>query len=198
MLTDNELIKKARSGDNLALDALMARYKKLASKIARSYFLIGAEYDDLLQEAMIGLYKAYTNYDPSSSTSFSTFAHMCITRNVQSAIKLANRKKNSFLNQSLTLTSQGEVTNDDEEITLMLASKNLSPDEKLIQNENLSDIKTKILATLSAFEQKVLSLYLKGYSYKDISTRLNVTSKSIDNALSRIRKKLAFLNNYFK
>ena len=100
MLTDNELIKKARSGDNLALDALMARYKKLASKIARSYFLIGAEYDDLLQEAMIGLYKAYTNYDPSSSTSFSTFAHMCITRNVQSAIKLANRKKNSFLNQT--------------------------------------------------------------------------------------------------
>ncbi len=198
MLTDNELIKKARSGDNLALDALMARYKKLASRIARSYFLIGAEYDDLLQEAMIGLYKAYTNYDPSSSTSFSTFAHMCITRNVQSAIKLANRKKNSFLNQSLTLTSQGKVTDDDQDITLVLASPNLSPDEKLIHNENLNDIKSKIISSLSKFEQKVLSLYLKGYSYKDISCFLNVTSKSIDNALTRIRKKLSFLNNCLK
>ncbi len=194
MLTDNELIQKAKAGDSFALDALMSRYKKLASKIARSYFLIGAEYDDLLQEAMIGLYKAYTNYDLSSSTSFSTFAHLCITRNVQSAIKIANSKKNSFLNQSLTLTSQGEVkSKEDEEVNLVLASTSPSPDEKLIHNENLNNIKNEIISCLSTFEQKVLSLYLKGYSYKDISNRLGVTNKSIDNALSRIRKKLSFL-----
>ncbi len=199
MLTDNELIEKAKKGDEVALDSLMSRYKQLASKIARSYFLVGAEYDDLLQEAMIGLYKAYTNYEINSKTSFSTFAHMCITRNVQSAIKIANRKKNVFLNQGLSLSSQGEVKlNNDDDITLVIPSPSPSPDEKLIHSENLQDIKEKIISTLSSFEQKVLSLYLKGYSYKDISSLLDVTSKSIDNALSRIRKKLSFLNDLQK
>lgn len=183
MLNDNELIKKAKAGDSIALDALMSRYKSLASKIARNYFLIGGDYDDLVQEAMIGLYKAYTSYDTSSKTSFSTFAHMCITRNVQSAIKIANRKKNAILNQSVDILKQSDT----------LVSPNPSPDEKLIQNENIESIKQNIQGSLSKFEQQVLSMFLKGYSYKDIATKLSVTNKSIDNALSRIRKKLSFL-----
>lgn len=194
MLDDRQLIEKARQGDELALDTLISRYKILASKIARSYFLVGAEYEDVLQEAMIGLYKAYTSYDLKGKTAFSTFAHMCITRSVQSAVKSANRKKNMMLNQRLSLSNQGAVeANDDDEVTLVLASKDFSPDEKLIHSENLQDIKRKIIKALSVFEQKVLSLYLKGYSYSDIATKLDVSNKSIDNALTRIRKKLEFL-----
>ncbi len=194
MLDDRQLIEKARHGDELALDTLISRYKILASKIARSYFLVGAEYEDVLQEAMIGLYKAYTSYDLKGKTAFSTFAHMCITRSVQSAVKSANRKKNMMLNQRLSLSNQGAVeANDDDEVTLVLASKDFSPDEKLIHSENLQDIKRKIIKALSVFEQKVLSLYLKGYSYSDIATKLDVSNKSIDNALTRIRKKLEFL-----
>ena len=194
MLDDRQLIEKARHGDELALDTLISRYKILASKIARSYFLVGAEYEDVLQEAMIGLYKAYTSYDLKGKTAFSTFAHMCITRSVQSAVKSANRKKNMMLNQRLSLSNQGAVeANDDDEVMLVLASKDFSPDEKLIHSENLQDIKRKIIKALSVFEQKVLSLYLKGYSYSDIATKLDVSNKSIDNALTRIRKKLEFL-----
>ncbi len=194
MLDDRQLIEKARQGDELALDTLISRYKILASKIARSYFLVGAEYEDVLQEAMIGLYKAYTSYDLKGKTAFSTFAHMCITRSVQSAVKSANRKKNMMLNQRLSLSNQGAVeANDDDEVMLVLASKDFSPDEKLIHSENLQDIKRKIIKALSVFEQKVLSLYLKGYSYSDIATKLDVSNKSIDNALTRIRKKLEFL-----
>ena len=194
MLDDRQLIEKARQGDELALDTLISRYKILASKIARSYFLVGAEYEDVLQEAMIGLYKAYTSYDLKGKTAFSTFAHMCITRSVQSAVKSENRKKNMMLNQRLSLSNQGAVeANDDDEVMLVLASKDFSPDEKLIHSENLQDIKRKIIKALSVFEQKVLSLYLKGYSYSDIATKLDVSNKSIDNALTRIRKKLEFL-----
>ena len=101
-LTDNQLILLAKNGDENALDFLMKKYKKLASKLSRSYFLVGAESEDLLQEAMIGLYKAYVSYDINSKASFATFARMCIVRNIQTAVKTANRRKNQILNQSVS------------------------------------------------------------------------------------------------
>ncbi len=195
-LTDEELIDLAKNGDELALDFLLDRYKLLASKIARSYFLIGAEYEDLLQEAMIGLYKAYMSYDKTNKASFSTFATTCITRNVQTAVKTANRKKNQILNSSISLTNQGGLRkqgDEDEDITLIIPSTSLTPDEKLIESETLKSIKEKIKQCLSKFELDVLVLYLQGYSYTQIAQKLNLTNKSIDNALSRIRHKLSFL-----
>ncbi len=195
-LTDEELIDLAKNGNELALDFLLDKYKLLASKIARSYFLVGAEYEDLLQEAMIGLYKAYIGYDKTNKASFSTFATTCITRNVQTAVKTANRKKNQILNNSISLTNQGGVkkqNEDDDEITLIIPSNSLSPDEKLIESEKLQIIKQKIKQCLSKFELDVLVLYLQGYSYTQIAQKLNLTNKSIDNALSRIRHKLRFL-----
>ena len=196
-LTDIQLIEKAKSGNELALDFLLGRYKKLANKIARSYFLIGAEYDDLLQEAMIGLYKAYISYDISSKANFSTFAHMCITRSVQTAVKKANSKKNQMLNNSISLSNQGGIIanseDNDEDINLVLPSSILTPDEILIEGENFANIKEKIKSALSKFELDVLSLFLKGLSYTQIAEKLNQTNKSVDNALSRIRNKLSFL-----
>ncbi len=195
-LTDEELIDLAKNGDEMALDFLLDRYKVLASKIARSYFLVGAEYEDLLQEAMIGLYKAYISYDKNSKASFSTFARTCITRNVQTAVKTANRKKNQILNSSISLTNQGGLQkqgDEDEDITLIIPSNSLTPDEKLIESETLQSIKEKIKQCLSKFELDVLVLYLQGYSYTQIAQKLNLTNKSIDNALSRIRHKLSFL-----
>ena len=196
-MSDIELIKNARAGDENALGDLLNRYKQLASKIARSYFLVGAEYEDLLQEAMIGLYKAYVGYDTNGNASFSTFARTCITRNVQSAVKKANRKKNQMLNNSISLSSQGAIVKgeeeDDDEINIVIPSNTLSPDQKLIESENLALIKQKIKQTLSNFELEVLALYLKGYTYTQIAQKLNLSNKSIDNALTRIKHKLAFL-----
>ena len=196
-LTDIQLIEKAKNGNELALDFLLGKYKKMANKIARSYFLIGAEYDDLLQEAMIGLYKAYMGYDPKSKVNFSTFAHKCITRSVQTAVKIANRKKNQMLNNSISLSSQGAIISnsedDDEEINLVLPSSILTPDQILIEGENFENVKESIKNTLSKFELDVLGLFLKGLSYTQIAERLNQTNKSVDNALSRIRNKLSFL-----
>lgn len=194
-LSDEILTQKAKQGDIKSLDFLMQKYKKLANKIARSYFLLGAEYDDLLQEAMIGLYKAISSFNKDSTASFHTFAHMCITRNVQSAVKTANRQKNQILNSSLSLDEKVESgfsfdeTND---INLFVLSTK-SPDEKLIENENFVEIKEKIKDALSNFELKVLMHYLSGESYTQIAQKLNVENKSIDNALSRIRNKLVFL-----
>lgn len=198
-LTDEELIEKAKKGDENTLDFLLNKYKRMACKIARSYFLIGAEYEDLVQEAMIGLYKAYVSYNNKSGASFSTFARQCITRNVQTAVKMANRKKNQVLNNSISLSSQGSVVvhseKEDEDINLVIPSNLLPPDEKLIENEKLNAIKEKIKNALSKLELEVLISFLNGNSYSQIAQKMNMTNKSVDNALSRVRHKLSFLKN---
>lgn len=195
-LSDDLLIEKAKQGDESSLDFLMKKYKHMASKVARSYFLLGAEHEDLVQEAMTGLFKAYKNYNSNLGATFSTFAHTCITRSVQDAVKSANSKKNSFLNNSVSLTNQGAIiinNEEDKEINLIIPSTGLSPDEKLIESEKLAEIKEKIKSSLSKLEQQVLMLYLNGDSYLEITHKLNINYKSIDNALSRARQKLSFL-----
>ena len=197
-LNDDLLIEKARAGDEQSLDILFDKYKHMVSKIARSYFLAGAEQEDLIQEAMIGLYKAYMNYNPNNNASFSTFAHLCITRNVQSAVKIANRKKNQILTNSISLSNKGSVTLHDEnmgDVNIVIPSSSLQPDEQLIEKQNIQLLKEKIKTSLSNLEQKVLMLYLNGESYSQIAEKLNMTCKSVDNALSRVRSKLKFCKN---
>ncbi len=191
-LSDEQLVKLANSGDDSSLDFLLKKYKRMANKIARSYFLIGSDYDDLLQEAMIGLYKAIKSYKETEKASFKTFAYLCITRNVQSAVKSAHSKKNAILTDAISLSSVSK-NEDNDEIDLIIPSTVLSPEKELIENENYQEVKEIITNTLSKFEQKVLKLFLLGESYEQISKTLNITYKSVDNALSRIRSKLSFL-----
>lgn len=195
-LSENIIVEKAKNGDEVSLDFLMQKYKKMANKIVRSYFLVGAEYDDLLQEAMIGLYKAITKYNKTSGANFQTFAYKCITRNVQTAVKTANRKKYQALNSSVSLSNQSIDTTsatDSDDINLYIFGMVKSPDEKLIETESYNEIKESIKKALSTFELDVLMHFLSGKSYSEIAQQLNTNSKSIDNALARIRSKLAFL-----
>ena len=191
-LSDKELIELIRSGDEQALDFLLKKYKKLATKLTRSYFLIGEEFEDLLQEAMIGLVNACKKYDLQSTASFSTFASLCITRQIQSAVKHANSKKNEPLKDYISLQPTDEPDEEDD-VVIVIPSSLLSPEEQLIQKETVGQIKKEIVSTLSDFELKVLELFLKGEKYTEIAIELGKTNKQIDNALSRIRNKLSFL-----
>lgn len=193
--TDEELVALAKSGNIDALDILLARYKSIASQICRSYFLIGAEQDDLMQEAMIGLYKACISYDETNNTKFSTFARLCITRNIQTAVKTANRLKNRMLNNSVRLSNQGKVSTDDDESqpSIIIPATTLSPADMIEEAERLEEIKIFINKTLSPFERKVLNLYLTGCTYTQIALEFNKTPKAIDNALFRIKQKLMVL-----
>jgi RNA polymerase sporulation-specific sigma factor len=197
---DVELIENAKIGDTSSLEELLNRYKSLATSIARRYFLIGQDYDDLYQEAMIGLFKAYQNYDKSINTEFRAFATLCITRQIQSAIKIANRQKNKPLNNYISLNNQGgfdlnqDEAEDDEVLIFVIPSKDQLPDDKLISKEEVENIKKEIISLLSPMEKRVLSLYLRGVSYKKMAEILNRSTKSVENSLTRIKNKLAFLN----
>lgn len=194
-LTDEKILELYKQGDEVALDFLLNKYKSLASKISRSYFLVGAESEDLLQEAMLGLYSACRSYTADSNASFKTFANLCITRAIQTAVKIANRQKYKLLNESYSLSSQGTVSFDEkdeqgEEVCLYIPSASLAPEDILIANEREKEIEKTIEDNLSKKEKSVLSLYLKGLSYVEIANVLGETTKSVDNAISRTKKKL--------
>ncbi|MBE7082154.1 MAG: sigma-70 family RNA polymerase sigma factor [Clostridiales bacterium] len=193
-LSDEEILDKYKQGDEYALDFLLYKYKSLASKIARSYFLIGAESEDMLQEAMLGLYTACRTFVKGMSA-FKSFATLCITRAVQSAVKSANRQKNKPLNDYLTLNNQGAVIFDanedqDEDLVIYIPSNTLDPEKALLKEEEKQEINNMINENLSNKEKKVFQLYLQGLSYSEIAEKLGETTKSVDNAISRTKKKL--------
>ena len=195
--SDEELVKLIREGKQGAIEELFSRYKPVVSSVARSYFLVGSELDDLVQEGMIGLYKACKNFNEKSA-SFKTFAYLCIKRQIQSAVKQANRQKNKVLNNYISLDSQGGYKtgeNGEEEAVLVIPSSDLSPDDEIIERENYEEILTKIKRALSPLELKVLTLYLKGKSYQTISKMVGKNTKSVDNSLHRIKNKLEFLKH---
>lgn len=194
-MTDEQILKKYKNGDEQALDFLLDKYKLLASKKARSYFLAGAESEDLLQEAMLGLYTACRTFDVNSGYEFLPFASMCITSAVLDAVKKANRQKNKVLNESLSLTNQGTVITDNkdennEDITLYIPSESLDPEDALLNKERKSELNEIINENLSKKEKRVLALYLQGLSYRQIAEVLGETTKAVDNAISRTKKKL--------
>ena len=195
--TDEELVQMIKLGLEEAEEELFARYKPVVSSVARSYFLMGAELDDLIQEGMIGLYKACQKFSEKQA-SFKTFAYLCIKRQIQTAVKQANRQKNKMLNNYISLDSQGGYKtgeNGEDEAVLILPSKELSPDAEMIQKENYQEIVKKIKSALSPLELKVLTLYLKGNSYQTISIEVGKSYKSVDNLLYRIKNKLEFLKH---
>lgn len=193
-LSDEQILSIYRNGDEKALDFLLDKYKSLASKIARSYFLVGAESEDVLQEAMLGLYSACRTYKSEGAT-FKSFATLCITRSVQSAVKQANRLKYKVLNESMSLSNQGTIfmegrDGDDEEVFLYVPSDILDPENALLEQEKKDEFNRVINENLSIKEKKVLKLYLNGLSYVEIAKTLGENTKSVDNAISRTKKKL--------
>lgn len=202
MIDESALIQKAKSGDEKAINLLMDTYKPLVTIIARKYFLINATTDDLIQEGMLGLFKAFRSYNLQSKTSFKTYASVCIKRQIQTALTANNRNKNIPLNTYFSINNQGKIllsvknddNNEDEEDTgFFIASNNLTPEESMLFKEKLTEVDKYINELLSSFEKKVLQLYIKGLNYIEIAGKLKKEPKSIDNALGRIKIKLKVL-----
>ena len=190
-MTDEEIAALAQASDGEALEYLLNKYKNFVRSRARSYFLIGADHEDIVQEGMIGLYKAIRDYREDRLSSFRAFAELCITRQIISAIKTATRQKHIPLNSYVSLNRP--VYADDSERTLLdviSESVTTNPEELLISQESLSDIEACIGEVLSPFEKEVLALYLDGHSYQEISRKLDRHTKSVDNALQRVKRKI--------
>lgn len=193
-MSDIELIKKAKNGDNQAIEKLLNEHKQLVNFVTRKYFLVGGDNDDLLQEGMIALYKAINSYDETKGVAFATYAKTVIEHTIINAIKSDASNKNVMLNSSYGLTNQGQVTNNsDDDFGYTIASDSLSPESQVISTEQTKDIVKQIKDCLSDYELKILKFYLKGLSYTQIAGELSVSSKSVDNALNRIKNKLNFL-----
>lgn len=191
LLEDEALIELVHKGEGEALDYLIKKYRDFVRAKARSYFLIGADSEDIIQEGMIGLYKAIRDYREEKLTSFKAFAELCITRQIITAIKTATRQKHIPLNSYVSLDKP--IYDEDSDRTLMdviSGAKNMDPEELLIHREKFSSIEDKMTELLSDLERKVLALYLDGRTYQEISDELDRHVKSIDNALQRVKRKL--------
>lgn len=193
-ISDEELIDMYRQGDEAVADFLMDKYKNLVRKKAGSMYILGADRDDLIQEGMIGLFKAVRDFDAGRDASFFTFASLCVSRQMYTAIEASKREKHIPLNSYISLyANMTEGGDDNEEATLIgaLASRtDLNPEEIFIDQENVADIELAIENELSPFEKQVLMLYLTGMSYTEIAKVLGRSEKSTDNALARLKAKL--------
>lgn len=191
LLVDEEVVEFAREGDDAALEYLINKYKNFVRAKARSYFLIGADREDIIQEGMIGLYKAIRDFRLDKLSSFRAFAELCITRQIITAIKTATRQKHIPLNSYISLNKP--IYDEDSDRTLLdvlSGSKITDPEELIISREEFDDIEEKMGEILSSLEWKVLMSYLEGKSYQEIAEDLNRHVKSIDNALQRVKRKL--------
>lgn len=190
-LNDEEVVAFARDGDVVALEYLIHKYKNFVRAKARSYFLIGADREDIIQEGMIGLYKAIRDFRADKLASFRAFAELCITRQIITAIKTATRQKHIPLNSYVSLNKP--LYDDESDRTLedvLAGNKVTDPEELVISREEFLDIESKMSEFLSDLEWSVLMLYLEGKSYQEIAEQLSRHVKSIDNALQRVKRKL--------
>lgn len=190
-LEDEQVIEMVHVGDSDALDYLITKYRNFVRAKARSYFLIGADREDIVQEGMIGLYKSIRDFREDKLTSFKAFVELCITRQIITAIKTATRQKHIPLNSYVSLDKP--IYDEESDRTLLdviSGAKVMNPEELIINQEEFDDIELKMGELLSDLERKVLALYLDGRSYQEISEELNRHVKSIDNALQRVKRKL--------
>lgn len=190
-MDDEEIVEYARNSNDVALEYLINKYRNFVRAKARSYFLIGANREDIIQEGMIGLYKAIRDFRPDKLASFRAFAELCITRQIITAIKTATRQKHIPLNSYVSLNRP--IYDEESDRTLLdviSGSKVTDPEELVISKEEFNDIETKMSEFLSDLEWKVLMFYLEGKSYQEIADDLSRHVKSIDNALQRVKRKL--------
>ncbi len=190
-MTDEQVVRLAQQADGTALEYLLNKYKNFVRSKARSYFLIGADHEDIVQEGMIGLYKAIRDFREEKLTSFRAFAELCITRQIITAIKTATRQKHIPLNSYVSLNKP--IYDEESDRTLLDVITEgwaANPEEVLISREDVSVIEGRIGKMLSGLEKQVLLRYLEGKSYQEISAEMHRHVKSIDNALQRVKRKL--------
>lgn len=189
-MPDEKVIEEIQSGDNIALNYLMNKYNDLVNMKASKFFMAGAEREDIIQEGLIGLYKATKSFNSEKQNSFKTFANLCIERQLITALKTSNRQKNIPLNSAFSLNSAAYEENDDVPVIEVLETKTTEdPLEMLTKKEYYSSIENKINESLSDFEKQVLHQYKQGKSYAAIAEKLGTKVKSVDTAIQRIRKK---------
>jgi len=188
---DEKLVGAAKNGDLKALELLMNRYKNYVRAKARSYYLIGADREDIIQEGMIGLFKAVRDYRDDRPSSFKAFAELCITRQMITAIKTATRQKHIPLNSYISLNKPMYDEESDRTLMDVISGQKLTnPEELMICREELGNIENRMGDILSDLELRVLTLYVNGRSYHEIACEKNRHVKSIDNALQRVKRKL--------
>jgi len=189
--SDEELVKQAKDGDESATEYIINKYKNFVRVKAKSYFLVGADREDIIQEGMIGLFKAIRDFKEDKLSSFRAFAELCITRQIITAIKTATRQKHIPLNSYISLNKP--VYDEDSDRTMLdilSGAKVMDPEQVFIHQELSDDLRKKIKKNLSDLESQVLVAYLEGESYQEIATKLVRRVKSIDNALQRVKRKI--------
>jgi RNA polymerase sporulation-specific sigma factor len=191
-LTDDDLVTLFRQGDMQALEVLLDRYRRFTRSKAKGYFLVGADFDDIEQEGMIGLFKAVRDYRPDRQSSFRAFAELCVTRHIITAIKTATRQKHQPLNQYVSLSSLRASDGGEDRPVEDLLDDHQAPDpaDEVVSSERMADMRASMAELLSRLEVEVLRLYVEGRSYQEIGQLLGRHVKSIDNALQRIKRKL--------
>lgn len=189
-MSDDELLKLINKKDTDALDFLICKYKDLVNSKVNKYFIIGAEKEDIVQEGLIGLYKAIKDYKPDKQNSFKSFANLCIERQLITAIKTSNRQKHMPLNSYLSLNTSAYDDEDNTELMDIFNNNTVEdPLETITKKEYYKTVENVIDKSLSDFEKQVLARFMRGESYVDIANKLEAPVKSIDNAIQRIRKK---------
>lgn len=190
-LDDNKLIQKIKNGDKKALNYLLEKYTEVVSMKAGKYFIVGAEKEDIIQEGLIGLFKAIKSFDPEKQSSFKTFANLCVERQLQTAIKSSMRQKHMPLNSYLSLNISAYDENEDTSLLEVFETENAAEDplDIVTKKEYYTFVEDRIDETLSDFEKQVLHRYTNGESYTEIAEKIDAPVKSVDNAIQRIRKK---------
>lgn len=189
--TDEQLISKIREGNEQALTYLLNRYKPLVNHKVSKFFIVGAEKEDIIQEGMIGLYKAIRSFDTKKQNSFKTFANMCVERQLITAIKTSTRQKHQPLNSYVSLNGSA-YTNEEDSMELIETFNNKSvedPLDTMMKEEFYKEVSSTIESSLSKFEKQVLDRFIQGESYEVIAQKVDAPVKSVDNAIQRIRKK---------
>lgn len=197
-INDIKVVAGAKNGDNDCLEAIFNEFRNYIRVLSNKYYLSGADKDDIVQEGMIGLFKAIRDYNPEEKVQFRTFATVCIQRQVKTALKLASRKKHIPLNSSISLhSSKFDDDSDKELMEYFEDTKKVNPEEIYINNETYAQLNKLLYESLSKLELNILILYNQNLSYKEISEVTNKSIKSIDNAIQRIKKKMEVIKKQY-
>lgn len=189
----NKYLYQAKNGDIESMDYILQYFKPKVIAICREYFLIGADFDDILQEGMIGLYKAIMGYNQDKNDNFSSFASMCIHHQIQNAVKVANSKKNLPLNDYISISIDGKVNQGEDSPKIMLQANDKGVEQISLDKENINIFYKNLQKQLSALQYKILVMYLNGYSYSEIAKANNISNKNVDNQIQSIKRKLKVL-----
>ncbi len=196
-ISDEELILRLRDGESNITDFIMDKYKNLVRSKAKTMYILGADTEDLIQEGMIGLFKAVRDYDSGRDASFFTFADLCVSRQMYTAVQASRREKHAPLNSYVSLYSTGNLSGSEREegeelqlVNAIASHTDLNPEDMLIDKENVENLEKMLEKELSAFEKEVLDLYMIGMSYSQIAKVLGRDEKSTDNALQRVKMKI--------